>query len=48
MNCYECARKDYCPFIHQFNHDMNVGCTNFQDRDYTTYTTNTLNTGEEK
>lgn len=45
MKCYNCVRKDYCTYIHQFNHDLNVGCIEFQDkdRDYTTYISNTLN-----
>ncbi len=48
MKCYECLRKDCCPYIYQFNHNTNVGCTDFQDRDHTTYISNTLNTREEK
>lgn len=44
MKCYNCVRKDYCTYIYNFNHDLNVGCTDFQDRDYTTYVSDTLNT----
>ena len=43
MSCYECLKKDYCPYIHRFNHDKNVGCIEFQDKDYITYISNTLN-----
>ena len=48
MKCYDCLKKDYCTYIHQFNHDLNVGCIEFQDkdRDYTTYISNTLNIEE--
>lgn len=48
MKCNECLRKDYCPWIHQFNHDTSVGCIDFQDKDYTTYISNTLNTENPK
>lgn len=47
MSCYECLKKDYCPYIRQFNHDKNVGCIDFQDKDYKTYITNTLNIKKE-
>lgn len=43
MGCYNCVKKDYCTLIHHFNHDLNVGCIEFQDRDYTTYVSGTLN-----
>lgn len=48
MSCYECLRKDYCPYINQFNHDKNVGCIDFQDEESKTYITNTLNIKENK
>lgn len=41
MKCYDCVRKDYCTYIHHFNHDLNSGCTDFQERDYSS---NTLST----
>ena len=46
MSCDKCVRKIYCPYIHHFNHDTSVGCIEFQDRDYTTYISNTLNIKE--
>lgn len=48
MKCSKCLRKDYCVYIHQFDHNTNVGCIEFQDREYTTYISNTLNTKENK
>lgn len=48
MKCNECLKKDYCTYIHHFNHDPNVGCIEFQDKDYKTYISNTLNIKENK
>lgn len=29
MNCKECYKEQWCPFIHYFNHNKDVGCIEF-------------------
>lgn len=42
MSCYKCVKEKYCPYIHYFNLNKNVGCIEFRDKDNTTHISNTL------
>ena len=41
--CHNCARKCLCQLIKNFNMDEDVGCLNFQEVNYQTGISNTLN-----
>ena len=46
-NCYTCARRDVCSLQAYFNHNKEVGCIDFQEFNYQTSISNTLNDNEE-
>lgn len=47
MKCEKCLRKNYCVYIHRFNHDPSVGCIEFINTENPTYiSTTTLNIEE--
>lgn len=43
MNCKDCCKELYCPYLLYFNHDRNIPCIEFIEAGETTTTTNTLN-----
>ena len=47
-NCYACARRDVCALQAYFNHNKEVGCIDFQEFNYQTGISNTINDKDEE
>ena len=46
MNCKDCCKELYCPYLHHFNYDSDIPCIEFVKAGTTTMTTNTLDIRE--